>query len=161
MTESSANLQRIKLEAAVKNCGDYGRSTTDIVDMLLTLKRKERSLCLFNPDFLKEKVQLALDALNTCEEEEEDSDEDEGINGVESQVEELGFPVDYLKRYQKKKRELYIYRHLLKKNYVYYKVEVTIQLPISTKATTWDDPLYLFSHLEENLKLLPSLLHHL
>jgi hypothetical protein len=100
MTESSANLQRIKLEAAVKNCGDYGRATMDIVDMLLTLKRKERSLCLFNPDFLKEKVQLALDALNTCDEEDDsDQDEDhEAMNGVESHVEELGFPVDFLKK---------------------------------------------------------------
>ncbi|KAL9547423.1 hypothetical protein MBANPS3_006173 [Mucor bainieri] len=77
MTESSANLQRIKLEDAVRHCGDYGKATGDIVDMLLTLKRKERSLCLFNPDFLHEKVQLALEALATCNETDSEEDEDE------------------------------------------------------------------------------------
>ncbi|GAN00603.1 polyadenylate-binding protein 1 [Mucor ambiguus] len=77
MTESSANLQRIKLEDAVRQCGDYGKATGDIVDMLLTLKRKERSLCLFNPDFLHEKVQLALEALATCNETDSDEEEDE------------------------------------------------------------------------------------
>ncbi|GAA5806170.1 hypothetical protein HPULCUR_011700 [Helicostylum pulchrum] len=88
MTESSANIQRVKLEDAVRSCGDYGKAATDIVDMLLTLKRKERSLCLFNPDFLKEKVDLALEALATCndtesdEEDEENEDEDDvdGLN---------------------------------------------------------------------------------
>lgn len=86
MTESSANLQRIKLEQAVRNCGDYGKATNDIVDMLLTLKRKERSLCLFNPDFLKEKVNLALEALATCnestdsEEEEDQEDDSDGLD---------------------------------------------------------------------------------
>lgn len=86
MTESSANLQRIKLENAVRQCGDYGKATADIVDMLLTLKRKERSLCLFNPDFLHEKVQLALEALATCNEtdsEEEEDDDDEDQDGLE------------------------------------------------------------------------------
>ncbi|EPB82196.1 hypothetical protein HMPREF1544_11079 [Mucor circinelloides 1006PhL] len=87
MTESSANLQRIKLEDAVRQCGDYGKATTDIVDMLLTLKRKERSLCLFNPDFLHEKVQLALEALATCNEtdseEDDDDDDDEDQDGLE------------------------------------------------------------------------------
>lgn len=82
MTETSANLQRTKLEDAVKQCGDYGKATADIVDMLLTLKRKERSLCLFNPDFLRDKVQLALEALATCNEtdsEDEDDDEDKQV----------------------------------------------------------------------------------
>lgn len=79
MTESSATNQRMKLEQAVQNSGNYGKATQDIVDMLLTLKRKERSLCLFNQDFLQEKIQLALDALATCldsEEEEDDEDND-------------------------------------------------------------------------------------
>lgn len=87
MTESSANIQRIKLEHAVRNCGDYGKATTDIVDMLLTLKRKERSLCLFNPDFLKEKVDLALEALATCNEtdseDEDDDDHEEDVDGLD------------------------------------------------------------------------------
>lgn len=89
MTESSANMQRIKLEDAVRNCGDYGKAASDIVDMLLTLKRKERSLCLFNPDFLKEKVDLALEALATCndtnsedEDDRDDDDDDEDVDGL-------------------------------------------------------------------------------
>jgi hypothetical protein len=85
MTESSANIQRTKLEQAVRNCGDYGKVTNDIVDMLLTLKRKERSLCLFNPDFLKEKVDLALEALATCNEDtdSEDDDEEDDMDGLD------------------------------------------------------------------------------
>ncbi|KAI9473731.1 MAG: hypothetical protein EXX96DRAFT_579118 [Benjaminiella poitrasii] len=87
MTESSANVQRVKLEEAVRNCGDYDKATSDIVDMLLTLKRKERSLCLFNPDFLREKVQLALDALATCNDTDSDEEgnniEDEDVDGLE------------------------------------------------------------------------------
>lgn len=84
MTESSANIQRTKLEDAVRTCGDYGKATSDIVDMLLTLKRKERSLCLFNPDFLKEKVNLALEALATCNESDSDEDDDEDdVDGLD------------------------------------------------------------------------------
>ncbi|KAG1177122.1 hypothetical protein G6F36_010862 [Rhizopus arrhizus] len=79
MTESSANVQRIKLEAAVNECGDYGKLANEIVDMLLTLKRKERSLCLFNRDFLKEKINSALEALAACEESEESEEEIESI----------------------------------------------------------------------------------
>lgn len=85
MTESSANVQRTKLEDAVRTCGDYGKATSDIVDMLLTLKRKERSLCLFNPDFLKEKVNLALEALATCNESdsEDEDDEEDDVDGLD------------------------------------------------------------------------------
>ncbi|CAO3689073.1 unnamed protein product [Rhizopus stolonifer] len=71
MTESTASIQRTKLEAAVDDCGNYGELTEEIVDMLLTLKRKERSICLFNRDYLKEKIDAALEALAACEEEEE------------------------------------------------------------------------------------------
>ncbi|KAI8141654.1 hypothetical protein BJV82DRAFT_618597 [Fennellomyces sp. T-0311] len=75
MTESSASVQRQRLMEAVSRCGDYGKSLPDIVDMLLTLKRKERSLCLFNHDFLREKIQLALDALDTFNEDDDDEEE--------------------------------------------------------------------------------------
>lgn len=74
MTESSARVQRQRMTEAVKRCGSYGKETTDIVDMLLTLKRKERSICLFNPDFLKEKINAAVEALEICEEEEEEEE---------------------------------------------------------------------------------------
>lgn len=79
MTATSFGLQRAKLEAAVNRIGDYGDATVDIVDMLLTLKKKERSLCLFNPDFLKEKIDAALDALVTCEESEGSEDEESNL----------------------------------------------------------------------------------
>ncbi|KAI8338818.1 hypothetical protein BD560DRAFT_412765 [Blakeslea trispora] len=69
MTESSAQMQRMRMTEAVKSCGSFGKQLNDVVDMLLTLKRKERSLCLFNADFLKEKVHAALEALDICEDE--------------------------------------------------------------------------------------------
>lgn len=76
MTESSATVQRQRLVEAVMRCGDYAKSVNDIVDMLLTLKRKERSLCLFNQDFLREKIELALIALETFDEEERAQEEE-------------------------------------------------------------------------------------
>ncbi|KAI9278028.1 hypothetical protein BY458DRAFT_73235 [Sporodiniella umbellata] len=77
MTETSASLQRTKLETAVQNVGDFGSVMHDIVDMLLTLKRKERSLCLFNPDFLKEKIDAAMEAIAACEESDESEEDDD------------------------------------------------------------------------------------
>ncbi|KAJ8659046.1 hypothetical protein O0I10_005084 [Lichtheimia ornata] len=77
MTESSASMQRQRLADAVMRCGDYSQSVNDIVDMLLTLKRKERSLCLFNQDFLREKIELALIALDTFNDEEQGEEEEE------------------------------------------------------------------------------------
>ncbi|KAI8379385.1 uncharacterized protein BYT42DRAFT_324616 [Radiomyces spectabilis] len=76
MTATSASLQRQKMTAAVQRCGDYGNHLSDIVDMLLTLKRMERSLCLFNRDFLMEKIELALEALEAFS---EDSDNEEEV----------------------------------------------------------------------------------
>ncbi|KAF7722569.1 hypothetical protein EC973_002959 [Apophysomyces ossiformis] len=77
MTESSAVIQRQKMMEAVMRCGDYGNIVDDVVDMLLTLKRKERSLCLFNQDFLKEKIRLAMEALDAFN---DVADEDAGEN---------------------------------------------------------------------------------
>ncbi|KAI7904235.1 uncharacterized protein BX663DRAFT_550627 [Cokeromyces recurvatus] len=75
MTESSVQLQRHRITEAVKVCGSYGKQLPDIVDMILSLKRKERSICLFNPDFLKDKINAALEALNICEDDEEIEEE--------------------------------------------------------------------------------------
>ncbi|ORE17079.1 hypothetical protein BCV71DRAFT_7435 [Rhizopus microsporus] len=72
MTESSAQVQRVKMTEAVKRCGSFGSELDDIVDMLLTLKRKERSICLFNPDFLKEKINAAIEALEIFDDEQEE-----------------------------------------------------------------------------------------
>ncbi|CEI97121.1 hypothetical protein RMCBS344292_11259 [Rhizopus microsporus] len=72
MTESSAQVQKVKMTEAVKRCGSFGSELDDIVDMLLTLKRKERSICLFNPDFLKEKINAAIEALEIFDDEQEE-----------------------------------------------------------------------------------------
>ncbi|KAG0166543.1 hypothetical protein DFQ28_007184 [Apophysomyces sp. BC1034] len=75
MTEFSADVQRHKIAEAVLRCGDYGNHVMDIVDMLLTLKRKERSLCLFNQDFLRQKIKLAQESLEIFDDESESEDE--------------------------------------------------------------------------------------
>jgi hypothetical protein len=75
VTESSTALKRQKMMEAVLNCGEYGSKTDEIVDMLLTLKRKDRSLCLFNEEFLREKIELALEALDAFDEEEDEEPE--------------------------------------------------------------------------------------
>jgi hypothetical protein len=56
---------------------DSQKMVSDIVDLLLTLKKKERSLCLFNQDFLKDKIELALEALETCDDGDDSDSEDE------------------------------------------------------------------------------------
>ncbi|CAO3642273.1 unnamed protein product [Cunninghamella echinulata] len=81
MTDSSASLQRQKLTDAVNRCVHFDSArVSSIVDLLLTLKRKERSLCLFNTDFLKEKIEAALDALDTFEDDEDDDDGEDDIS---------------------------------------------------------------------------------
>ncbi|KAG2177175.1 hypothetical protein INT43_007832 [Umbelopsis isabellina] len=75
VTETSSALKRQKMMEAVLNCGEYGNKSDEIVDMLLTLKRKDRSLCLFNEEFLREKIELALEALDAFDEEEDEEPE--------------------------------------------------------------------------------------
>ena len=43
----------------------------EIIDMLMTLSSKERSLCIFNPDYLRSKISQARDALNIFADEDE------------------------------------------------------------------------------------------
>lgn len=82
MTETSAQIQRQRMTEAVQRCGSYSDHLEDIVDMLLTLKRKERSICLFNPDFLKDKIEVALEALEICEDDEEEEEQPSFIKAV-------------------------------------------------------------------------------
>lgn len=77
MTETSAQMQRMKMTEAVKRVGAFGSQLDNVVDMLLTLKRKERSLCLFNQEFLKDKIQAAVEALEVFDEEEDEEENDE------------------------------------------------------------------------------------
>ncbi|CAO3703677.1 unnamed protein product [Rhizopus stolonifer] len=72
MTESSAHIQKMKMTEAIRRCGVAGSDIRTITDMLLTLKKRERSLCLFNPDFLKEKINAAMDALEIFEDDLEE-----------------------------------------------------------------------------------------
>ncbi|KAG2184644.1 hypothetical protein INT43_000557 [Umbelopsis isabellina] len=78
MTESSSGIQKLRLIEAVKRSGEI-EHTDDIVDMLLTLKRKERSLCLFNPDFLRSKINLAKEALELFDEDSDSVKESDEI----------------------------------------------------------------------------------
>jgi len=71
LTETSVVLQKKKMYEALLKIGET-EYLEDLVDMLLTLKRKERSICLFNSDFLKEKVKLAKDALEIFGEDDPD-----------------------------------------------------------------------------------------
>ncbi|CAO3663521.1 unnamed protein product [Umbelopsis ramanniana] len=43
----------------------------EIIDMLMTLSSKERSLCIFNPEYLRSKISQARDALNIFADEDE------------------------------------------------------------------------------------------
>ncbi|KAI7862904.1 hypothetical protein BDF14DRAFT_1849502 [Spinellus fusiger] len=75
ITESNCNIQRQRLAEAVMQCGDYSKYMPDLVDLLLTLKCKERSLCLFNQDFLRGKISQAIEAIEIFDEAEEESPE--------------------------------------------------------------------------------------
>ncbi|CDS05458.1 hypothetical protein LRAMOSA07986 [Lichtheimia ramosa] len=68
-------VQRLRLVEAVTQCGEQ-HEVNDIVDMLLTLKRRERSLCLFNRGYLQEKIAAAKLALDTCRDDNARDDDD-------------------------------------------------------------------------------------
>ncbi|KAI9273733.1 hypothetical protein BY458DRAFT_508058 [Sporodiniella umbellata] len=77
MTESTAHVQRIRMTDAIQRYGLAGSDLKTVTSMLLTLKKRERSLCLFNPEFLKEKIHAAMDALEVFDDEEEDEEEEQ------------------------------------------------------------------------------------
>ncbi|KAI7869384.1 hypothetical protein BDF14DRAFT_1741911 [Spinellus fusiger] len=62
LTTSTSSLQRAHMTRAVSKCGEI-HNVNDIVDLLLTLNRKERSLCLFNGDFLRGRIEHAKSAI--------------------------------------------------------------------------------------------------
>ncbi|KAG0187644.1 hypothetical protein DFQ28_006048 [Apophysomyces sp. BC1034] len=72
MSEATSHIQRQRIREAVMKCGEAAH-LDDIVDMILTLKRKERSLCLFNPIFLRTKIDLAKGALEAFQEDHGDN----------------------------------------------------------------------------------------
>ncbi len=87
MTESTAKIQRHRMTEAVKKCVGNKPEVNDIVDMLLTLKKKERSICLFNPDFLKDKINAAIEALEICEDEDDEVEEEVIIEKKKEKIE--------------------------------------------------------------------------
>ncbi|KAI9032663.1 hypothetical protein CLU79DRAFT_727352 [Phycomyces nitens] len=70
ITVSTSSMQRIKMKNAVAQFGE-SRHVDDIVDLLLTLKIRERTLCLFNSDFLRDRIEQAKSALEVFSEEDE------------------------------------------------------------------------------------------
>ncbi|KAF7730456.1 hypothetical protein EC973_002263 [Apophysomyces ossiformis] len=68
MTEANSHIQRQRIKEAVTKCGET-HHVDDIVDMILSLKRKDRSLCLFNQEFLQSKIDLAKGAIEAFQEE--------------------------------------------------------------------------------------------
>ncbi|ORY97793.1 hypothetical protein BCR43DRAFT_490369 [Syncephalastrum racemosum] len=72
MTETSSGVQKQRMVEAIIACCGTNDMADELADMLLTLKRKERSLCLFNQDFLRAKLQQARTALAICDDDELD-----------------------------------------------------------------------------------------
>ncbi|CAM0142900.1 unnamed protein product [Umbelopsis sp. WA50703] len=61
-SESTMSEQREKLAAAVNQIDPSAGD--DCIDMLMTLSAKERSTCIFNPEYLRTKLNQARDALD-------------------------------------------------------------------------------------------------
>ncbi|CEH19206.1 related to polyadenylate-binding protein 3 [Ceraceosorus bombacis] len=75
-TAPASAKERERLLRAVTNSVPSGSPVEDITDMLVSLNKKERALCLFNPEFLKQKVEEAKEILDISE-----ADSDEGPAG--------------------------------------------------------------------------------
>ncbi|KDQ09039.1 hypothetical protein BOTBODRAFT_37417 [Botryobasidium botryosum FD-172 SS1] len=56
--------ERDRLTAAATRLEPNSRKVSDIVDLLFTLSKKERALCLFNPEYLKGKMAEAKEVLD-------------------------------------------------------------------------------------------------
>lgn len=61
-TSSPAN-ERDRLSTSISRLETNEGLASEILDMILSLKKKDRALCLFNNDFLKEKVDEAREVL--------------------------------------------------------------------------------------------------
>ncbi|CAO3703718.1 unnamed protein product [Rhizopus stolonifer] len=69
-TANSSHLKRQAITKAILQVGEQQENNMqDIVDMLLTLKRKDLATCLFNKTFLKGEIQRAKEALDLFKEE--------------------------------------------------------------------------------------------
>ncbi|KAI8879255.1 hypothetical protein K501DRAFT_257128 [Backusella circina FSU 941] len=74
-SSSATSFQRQKLREAIsihlKSTQNRTNDLEDLVDMIQSLKKRELSLCLFNPTFLKQKITEAYKALYIFDEEEQ------------------------------------------------------------------------------------------
>ena len=75
MTETSSQTRRYTITKAVLAIEKNDKHLHDIVDMLLTLKKKDLAICLFNKEFLKAKIKQAKDALDIFEEQKQQQHE--------------------------------------------------------------------------------------
>ncbi|SPO40563.1 related to protein mediates microtubule-dependent mRNA transport [Pseudozyma flocculosa] len=66
----ASSKERERLLRAVISVAPAGAPVEDITDMLVTLPKKERALCLFNPEVLRAKVEDAREILDMTEDEE-------------------------------------------------------------------------------------------
>ncbi|KAI7853384.1 hypothetical protein BDC45DRAFT_153467 [Circinella umbellata] len=89
LTETTPDLQKQRMTDAVIRMG-VKHNVEDIVFMLLTLKRKERSLCLFNQNFLREQIKLARSALEIFK---DDDEEDGRVDSPPTPVAQSPFPI--------------------------------------------------------------------
>ncbi|PWZ00235.1 hypothetical protein BCV70DRAFT_200386 [Testicularia cyperi] len=62
--------ERERLLKAVIGISEPGAPVEDIADMLASLPKKDRALCLFNPEFLRQKVDEAKDIIDMSDESE-------------------------------------------------------------------------------------------
>lgn len=71
MTETSSQTRRHTVTKAVLSIEkENHKHVEDIVDMILTLKKKDLATCLFNKVFLKAKIRQAKDALDIFQEQQ-------------------------------------------------------------------------------------------
>lgn len=71
-TGTASAKERERLLKAVISVSEAGAPVEDITDMLASLPKKDRALALFNPEFLKQKVDEAKDILDITDESGED-----------------------------------------------------------------------------------------
>ncbi|RCH96181.1 hypothetical protein CU097_014197 [Rhizopus azygosporus] len=71
MTETNTQLKRQAIIQAIFTMNQQEQNLQDIVDMLLTLKKKDLATCLFNKAFLLTKIKQAKEALEIFQEEEQ------------------------------------------------------------------------------------------
>lgn len=79
MTKTSSKTKRHTILKAIVDVDTTGmdqKQLSDIVDMMLTLKKKDLATCLFNKVFLKAKIKQAKDALDIFDEQQYEDDED-------------------------------------------------------------------------------------